>query len=252
MQAHWKRYSAISVYIAAALLAFSDTGWYLYANDYLNSYPAAILLRQIALLLLFIKIVGTRYSLKQFLFFLTGSTLAIYNYTLCGSTTFIYSIFFIIALKDVDLSTLFKILFISTAGSLLLWGTLSYLGIGDVVSLTQSFGRGGVETRYCWGMHHPNIWHFAFARCIVYFVLGFKNRLKWSGFLALLLLNYFAYRFTISRTGFLTTTIFLLMILAYQYLPKIMQTLPVKIAIPSGIIGIYGLFFYFFHDYTCF
>ena len=249
MQTLLKRCSIFFVYMAAALLAFSVTGWYLYANDFLNSYPAAILLRKISLVLLFIKIIGTRYSLKQFLFFLAGSALAIYNYTLCGNTTFIYSIFFVTALKDVDLSTLFKILFGSTTCSLLLWGTFSYLGIGDVISITQDFGRDSIETRYCWGMHHPNIWHFAFARCIVYFVLGFKNKLKWSVFIALLLLNYFAYRLTISRTGFLATTIFLLMILAYRYLPKLMQTLAVKTAILSGIIGIYGLFLYFFYEY---
>lgn len=249
MKALCKQHSLILVYSAAALLAFSDTGWYLYANDYLNSYPAAILLRQIALILLFIKIVGSRYSVKQLLFFLAGSALAIYNYTLCGNTTFIYSIFFITALKDVNLSALFKILFYFTAGSLLLWGTLSYLGIGDVISLTQSFGRGGVETRYCWGMHHPNIWHFAFARCIIYFVLGYKDILKWPGLLVLLFLNFFAYRFTISRTGLLATTIFLLIILSYQYFPKIMQTRIMKTAIFSGIIGVYGLFLYFSYEY---
>lgn len=249
MYTHWTRWSALLVYVAAALLAFSDTGWYLYANDYLNSYPTAILLRKIAFALLFIKIAGTRFSFKQFLLCGTIAGLAIYNYTLCGSITFLYSIVFVAALKDVDLSALFKILFFTTTGSLLLWGTLSLIGIGDVVSRTEVFGRGSIETRYCWGMHHPNIWHFAFARCILYFVLGFKHKLKWYSFGFLLLLNYLAYYFTVSRTGFLATSIFLLLTLLYQYLPKLIQTLPVKFVIPSGIISIYGLFLYFANDF---
>lgn len=242
IQKFWKNYSCLLVYTALALLAVSDTGYYFYMADYVGAH--AFLLRQVCVALLTLKIVGTRYTAKEFLLLAAIFIPALYNYSLCGNITFIYSILVIAAIKDIDLGTLFKILFFATFSSLLTFGVLSYLGIGDVVALTENFGRGGIETRYCWGMHHPNIWHFAFARVIIYFVLGFKKQLKWYAYLLLLLLNYTAYCFTASRTGLLATSAFLLMILACRYLEKIMYSVYMKIALIGGTAAGYGLFIY--------
>lgn len=246
----FKKYSHLLVYIAAALLAISDTGYYWYVDDYIGSYTLATLLRRVALLLLFCKVSGTRYSLRQFLVIFGTAILALYNYHICGSTTFIYCVLFIAAMKKVDYSVLFKALFGATTASLLVFSILSLFGIGDVVSITMYFGRDGIETRYCWGMHHPNIWHFAFARCIIYFVLGYDKHLKWYGYFALLIMNYIAYHYTVSRTGFLATAAFLLVIFLYKYFDRILHTIIIKVSIVLGIIGIYGAFLYFMHDYT--
>lgn len=236
----WQDYACLLVYTALSCLAVSDTGYYFYMADYVGSH--ALLLRHLCLILLGIKVLGTRYTKKEFLILAAAAIPALYNYTVCQNATFIYSILVIAALKNVNLNTVFRVLFFATSASLLAFAVMSLYGIGDVVSITMDFGRGGIETRYCWGMHHPNIWHFAFARVIVYFVLGFKKHMKWYSYLLLFLINYIAYRFTVSRTGFLATSVFLLLMAAYRYLKKLMHSLPVNIAIITGIAAIYTLF----------
>lgn len=242
IQKLWKTYSCLLVYAALALLAVSDTGYYFYMADYVGSH--AFLLRFLCIALLTVKIIGTRYTKKEFLPLAALLLPALYNYHLTGNETFIYIVLVIAAIKDVDLTMLFRVLFFATAASLLTFGILSFFGIGSVVFLTEDFGRGGIETRYCFGMHHPNIWHFAFARVIIYFVLGFRKCRKWYVYLTLLVVNYIAYRFTLSRTGLLATSAFLLMMFLCQYLGKITYSVYMKIAVIGGIAAVYGLFVY--------
>lgn len=244
----WQDYSCLLIYISAALLAVSDTGIQLLILNTIG--PHSRILRQAAFCLCIIKVLGTRYRKKEFLIIAPIMALSVYNYTFCGNDYIIWNILIIAAMKDIDFSVLFKTLFFSTFSTLLLIGVLSFLGVGGAFSLTMDYGRGGVETRYCFGLYQPNIWHFAFARSVVYFVLGFRSSRKWYCLFSLLLINYIAYRFTISRTGFLTTTGFLLMIFAYRYLPKLMNHTLMKFLITSGLLAVFCTFLYFLYDFS--
>lgn len=242
IQKLWKNYSCLLVYTALALLAISDTGYFFFMIDYVGTH--VFLLKHLCAALLSIKIIGTRYTKKEFFLLSAVMIPAIFNYSICRDDTLIYSILVIAALKEVDLSTVFKTLFFATFSAILFFGILSCLGIAGGVALTEDFGRGSIETRYYWGLRHPNTWHMSFARAIVYFVLAFRKCQKWHTCLLLLLLNYIAYRFTASRTGFLATSAFLLMVIACQYWGKIIYSAFMRVTLITGIAAGYGFFVY--------
>ena len=74
-----KNISLILVYIAAALLAISDSGIQLLILIEIG--PGSRTLRLIAMWLLFIKVLMTRYTRKEFALLAPIAALALYNYT---------------------------------------------------------------------------------------------------------------------------------------------------------------------------
>lgn len=206
--------------------------------------------RKIGMALLFIKMAGTRYTKKEFFIVLPLLLLSLYNYEICGTSYCIYNILFIACMKDIDYPTLFKVLFFATFGTLMLLGILSIFGIGSPVSMTQEFGRGGIETRYCFGLHHPNLWHQAVARCIVFFVLGYAKQIKWYHLAGLFFLNVCAYHFSVSRTGLLTVSAFLLILIFYKIARPMMNHWLMKICIFAGTLGIYIGYLYLCYDFS--
>lgn len=242
-----KKYAPLLVYSAVFLLAISDSGVQILILTTLGEHSR--ILRQIAIWLLFIKILSTRYTKKEFFLLLPVAIISLYNYTLCGNNYCIWNVLLIASLKDIDYSKLFKTLFYGSFGALLFVGCLSFLGIGGAVSLTEDFGRGMIETRYCFGMYHPNIWHFTVARCIVFFILGYQTESNGKVLLALFMLNLIAYKLSISRTGFMAITAFILLIAAYKYLPRLMNSALLKILLGSGCLGAYLAYSHFMVDY---
>lgn len=242
----FKKLSALLVYIGIALLAMSDSGIQLLILFTIG--PGSRTLRLIAMWLLFTKVILTRYTKKEFFLLAPIAVLALYNYTVSGNIYCVYTILVIACMKDIDYSVLFKVLFYSTLSAIVFVGVLSFFGIGSPVSITENFGREIVETRYCPGLHHPNIWHFAITRCIVFFCIAYYDRLSIVPVILLLLFNYFIYTLSASRTGLLAVSAFLMMIIFYKYLGKLMHCTFIKLCIIGATLGIYGVYLHFTRD----
>lgn len=241
-----KKFSLLLAYLGIALLAISDSGVQLFILFVVG--PGSRTLRLIAMWLLFAKILLTRYSQKEFLILAPISILALYNYKVSGNIYCVYTILVIACLKDIHYSTLFKVMFYSTLSAVVFVGVMSLLGIGSPVALTENFGREIVETRYCLGLYHPNIWHFAITRCIVFFCAAYYQKLTILPLIALLLFNYFIYTMSASRTGLLATSGFLMLILFYKYFGKLMHSIFMKFCIIGGMFGVYGIYLHFTRD----
>ena len=243
-----KKFSALLVYFGIALLAISDSGIQLLILHVIG--PGSRTLRLIAMWLLFAKVLLTRYNKKEFFILAPITLLALYNYTRSGNIYCVYTILVIACLKDINFETFFKVLFYSTLSAVVFVGVLSYFGIGSPTQLTMDFGRGVVETRYCFGLYHPNIWHQAIARCIVFASIGYYKQLNIVHLLILFVFNYFIYTLSVSRTGLLAIWIFLILVIFYKYLNRLMHTLFVKICAFTGILSVYGLYVYFTYDFA--
>ena len=243
-----KDFSSFLVYLGIALLAISDSGIQLLILMEIG--PGSRTLRLAAMWLLFTKVLLTQYSKKEFFILTPIAILALYNYYVSGNIFCVYTILVIGSMKGIDYSIFFKVLFYSTLSSVIFVGILSFWGIGSPTQLTQDFGRGLVETRYCFGLYHPNIWHQAIARCIVFGCVGYYKQLNIIHLLILFLFNYFIYTLSISRTGLLATWIFLVLVIFYKYLSKLMHTFFIKLLALTGIISVYGLYVYFAHDFA--
>ena len=240
--------SAILFYIAIALLAISDSGIQLLILIEIG--PGSRTLRLIAMWLLFVKVLLTRYTKKEFFIIAPISVLALYNYHLSGNIFCVYTILVIAASKNIDYSMLFKTLFYSTLSTIVVLGVLSFWEIGSPMQLTEDFGRGMVETRYCFGLHHPNIWHQAIGRCIIFACIGYYKQLNIIHLIILFLFNYFIYTLSVTRTGLIAVSIFLILIIFYKYLGKFMHTLFVKTCAITGMLGVYSLYIYYTYKLT--
>lgn len=242
----FKKIANLLVYVGISLLAISDSGIQLLILHVIG--PGSRTLRLISMWLLFVKILLTRYNRKEFFILAPISLLALYNYHISGNIYCVYTILAIACLKDIDYSTLFKVLFYSTLSTVVFVGILSFFNIGSPTQLTQDFGRGLVETRYCFGLYHPNIWHQAIARCIIFACIAYYQQLNIIHLLILFAFNYFIYTLSVSRTGLLAAWIFLLLVIFYKYLTKLMHTIFVKICACIGIAAVYGLYLHFTID----
>lgn len=242
-----KELSLFLAYLGIALLAVSDSGIQLLILMEIG--PGSRTLRLAAMWLLFSKILLTRYSKKEFFLLVPAAILALYNYTICGNIYCVYTILIIAAMKDMDYSILFKTLFYSTLSSVIFVGILSFFNIGSPTQITQDFGRGLIETRYCFGLYHPNIWHQAIGRCIIFACIGYYNKLNIIHLLMLLFFNYFIYTMSISRTGLIAVSVFLILIILYKYLSRLMHTVFIKLLALLSIFSVYGLYIYFTNDY---
>lgn len=238
-----KQLSIFLVYLGVSLIAISDSGIQLLILMTIG--PGSRTIRLIGMWLLFIKILLTRYTKKEFFILAPVTILALYNYTVSGNIYCVYTILVIACMKDVDYAALFKVLFYSTLGSVIFVGILSFFNIGSPTQLTQDFGRGLVETRYCFGLYHPNIWHQAIGRCIIFACIGYYKQLNIIHLLILFVFNYFIYRMSVSRTGLIAVSIVLILMIFYKYLTKFMHTLFIKICAVIGMLGVYGLYVYY-------
>ena len=238
-----KQLSIFLVYLGVSLIAISDSGIQLLILMTIG--PGSRTIRLIGMWLLFIKILLTRYTKKEFFLLAPIAILALYNYTVSGNIYCVYTILVIACMKDVDYAALFKVLFYSTLGSVIFVGILSFFNIGSPTQLTQDFGRGLVETRYCFGLYHPNIWHQAIGRCIIFACIGYHKQLNIIHLLILFVFNYFIYRMSVSRTGLIAVSIVLILMIFYKYLTKFMHTLFIKICAVISMLGVYGLYIYY-------
>lgn len=243
-----KKLSLLLFYVAIALLAISDSGIQLLILVEIG--PGSRTLRLIAMSLLFAKVLLTRFTKKEFIIIAPITLLALYNYTISGNIFCVYTILVIAASKDIDYSILFKTLFYSTLSAIVFVGILSFWEIGSPTKLVEDFGRGMIETRYCFGLYHPNIWHQAIGRCIIFACIGYYKQLNIVHLLILFVFNYFIYRLSVSRTGLIAVSIVLILMIFYKYLGKFMHSLFMKICAFAGIISVYGLYVYFTYDFA--
>lgn len=238
-----KKISLYFFYIAIALLAISDSGIQLLILTTIG--PGSRCLRLIAMWLLFVKVLTTRYTKKEFFLLVPVTLLALYNYHVSGNIYGVYTVLVIAASKDIDYSILFKTLFYSTLSAMAVVAVLSFFNIGSPTKLVEDFGRGLVETRYCFGLFHPNIWHQAVGRCVVFACVGYYKQLNILHLLILFIYNFFVYKMSVSRTGLIVISIFLILLILYKYLGRIAHSLFVKICALGCMFGIYGTYIYF-------
>lgn len=175
-------------------------------SAYINPYEG--ILFRLTFLLFCIKAVTTKYSKKQWICIIVAAVLTVLSYLINDRDEAVRAAVFVVACKDIDLKKMLKTtLFVTAVGSAVLF-ILSVTGIYGAVSMTANFGRGDtqegiVETRYCFGMGHPNAFQgmlFMMSTLVLYL---YADKMKLFHFVALGAVNIAAYLFTDSNTSLL-------------------------------------------------
>ena len=189
-------------------------------SAYINPYES--MLFRFTFALFGIKIVTTKYSKKEWLCIVIVGAIAALSYLINERDETVRAVVFIASCKDIDLKKMLKMtLFVTAVGSVILF-ILSITGIYGAVSVTADFGRGptpegSIETRYCFGMGHPNAFQgmlFMMSTLVIYL---YADNMKLLHFIFLGVVNVIAYLFTDSNTSLLVMLLTIAGVVVMKY-----------------------------------
>lgn len=140
------------------------------------------------------------------------------SYYATGRNEILRIVLFLAACKGEDMIRCLKMVFWITLIGCMGIILLSISGIYGAATLTQDFGRGGVETRYVLGMGHPNA-----LQCMVWMTssLGmylYHTKWKWFHYLAVWILNLLFFFLTDSKTSMAIVTAAVVLFLIADHL----------------------------------
>lgn len=238
---------AIVLFAVACLTISYFGGYYLWITTIGHH---STLLRETAVVLLFLKVLTTRYNKKEFAVVAALLTLAFVNYKVSGNTRALYNFLMLCALKDVDLKKVFKVALASVIFIVTLMAVLALTGVTGTVSVTENFGRGSadsqfseVETRYYMGYIHPNTWAQAMFAMLTLIVAVFYEKIDWKGILLIALINYAVYRLAVSRTCFLSGLTLVILLIWDKYAKKIFDFIVIRAGILVGVSALWAIIF---------
>lgn len=176
-------------------------------SAYINPYEGWLF--RITFVLFGIKVMTTKYTMKEWLCILGVGIVAAISYFVNEKDEVVRIVVFVAACKDLPLKNILKTtLFVTAAGSVVLF-LLSVTGIFGALTMTANFGRGPfpgiVETRYCFGMGHPNAFQCMMFMMTVLCLYTYAKEMKWYHFVLLFAVNFLVYQFTDSNTSLLVT-----------------------------------------------
>ncbi len=187
-------------------------------SAWLNPFEG--MLFRFTFLLCLLKVCMTKYSLREYLVIGLFLGIGAVSYFATGRDEPVRMVMFVAACKDIDMKKCLKLVFWLTLAGCIAIVTLSILGIGGGLSLTQDYGRGGIETRYTLGMGHPNALHCMIWALTVLGLYLYHETLKWYSYVAVVGINIFFFLLTDSKTGLIMSLFAVCYTAAFQCFKK--------------------------------
>ncbi len=179
---------------------------------------------RLTFLLFVAKISLTRYTGRQWLVMIGFGLLAAVSYFCNGKDEAVRLVVFVAAMKDVAVPKALKLTHMLTMAGCLALVTLSVTGVFGTLKLVQDFGRGGVETRYCLGLGHPNALHCMFFMLLALGIYLYFDKLAWWQYITLFAANLGLFMLTDSKTGFLSSLGTLVLAMALKASKKLQNS----------------------------
>ena len=171
----------------------------------------------VAFALFIIKVLISKYQVKEWLALFGFGMLGEISYLTCDDEYIIRIVAIIFASKSVEISKILKcILFITVVASFITI-LLSIGGISGQICETRHYGRGMVETRYMLGFSHANNLHDMLWFIFSLILLVYKKGVNYIVYLTIFAVNISFFYFTRSRTGFITIILLIALALAVKY-----------------------------------
>lgn len=209
-------------------------------SAYIN--PIEGQLFRITFLLCCIKIAATKYSRDEWICIFLFGAIAFVSYLVNDRDETVRVVAFVAACKGIDLKKMIRLAFwITLSGAVILF-VLSGIGVFGDFKITANFGRGEypsiIETRYCFGMGHPNAFQGMLFMLITLCLYLNADKMKWYHFIFLAFINGFAYHYTDSNTGFLVCTAVIAGVALLKYCKPLQQSKVIYLLGALFVIGI--------------
>lgn len=191
---------------------------------------------QITFLLFGIALLMTYYSKEEWMVILLAGILGTISYWVTGRNEIIRIVVFIAACKEMNMKQAMKVLFWVTLAGCLAIMTASVTGLFGEVVLTQVYEVNGADTRYIFGMGHPNtlycmMWALMLLGMYVYF-----EKMKWYTYLCLAAGSIGLFLLTKTATGICIALFSIILSAAFRYLPKFRTNKLIRVSAISGYL----------------
>lgn len=212
-------------------------------SAYINPYEG--ILFRLTFALFCIKIITTKYSKTELICIAVVGGIAAISYFINTRDEAVRAVALVVACKDIDLKKMLKFIFVLTSVGVAVIFLLSVTGIYGDISFTTDFGREKIETRYCFGMGHPNAFQTMLFMLSMLFVYIYIDSIKLYNIVIVALINIASYLFTDSNTALLVMIAFILGVLLLKYCrvlreSKILYILSGILVVFLTIFSIYG------------
>ena len=210
---------------------------------------------RITFLLFGLSLITTKRDIKQWIWFGIFAVIGVISYRATGRNEILRWIVFIWACYGKDMKKVLKFTFWYTAVGCAVIAILSLLGIyGEVLQTTVyrtevAWTPGIEETRYCFGMGHPNAFH---CMMLVITWLGlycYHEKIKWYGYVLIGMAHIIVYLFTDSRTGLLISVFSLGLAVIFRYI-KVLRNMKISYVLGIGVIVAATIFSVFMAKYS--
>lgn len=170
-----------------------------------------------------LKVCMTKYTAGEWLVVVLFEALGVISYLVTGRNEIIRIVTMIAACKGMDIKAVFSYMFKMILAGCCILVILSLTGILGTVKLTAVFRGDMVETRYCFGMGHPNSLHCMFFMLVLLFLYLYGSSVKRYWFAVLFAANAGLFFLTGSKTGTMVTAFAIVFTAILVSVPKLRQ-----------------------------
>ena len=166
-----------------------------------------------------IKLLTTRYSIKEWGVISALSLLGCMIWKSSGEMAAIWAMFIIVGMKNVPTERLMKILMGLWGGTFFFSVVMGLLHIKDgVVVVHEKLGLGPI-IRWSLGYTHPNVLHISYFILVVLLVYTFRwqGKALWKASISLMIGNFLIFLYSVSYTGVLIVTGYIFLTLYFDY-----------------------------------
>lgn len=211
-------------------------------SAYLNPYESQLF--RITFLLFGIKLITTKYTMKEWICIAVVGVIAACSYFINEKDETVRAVVFIASCKGISLKKNLKVIFYVTMIGCMALILLSVTGIFGGMSVTADYGREAIETRYTLGMGHPNALHCMIWMVITLAMYAYDSSMKWYHYLLFMIINIATYLLTNSNTGMMLATVMIFGVVVLHYISLLQKASWVYVAGAMVVIACIGFSVY--------
>lgn len=180
-------------------------------------------LTHVAFVLFGCKVLLTKYTKKEWLAIFLLGIIGTISYVTVDDEWVLRIVMLVIASKGMQLKQAAKYIFwVSLAGTAMIM-VLSLFGIGGMLVDVRDYGRGDIESRWCFGFSHANNVHGTIWYVLSLGLFVYLHKTKWYHYLIFTIGNIGLYLLTLSRGGLIVVQLVIVAALLYRYYPRIAE-----------------------------
>ncbi len=184
---------------------------------------------RITFVLFGISLLTCRHSFREWMGLAVFGIIGLISYKTTGRNEILRAVVFVWACQGKDMKKVLKMAFWYTLAGCAVIFLLSVWGIYGSISQTAVYRaeingvNGFRETRFCFGMGHPNAFHCMMLVLTWLGIYNYHEKIKWYGYVLISVFHFIIYMFTDSRTGLLMSVCSLAFFVIFKYGKKMRE-----------------------------